>query len=296
MQYDQALPAFQRIVGTGAELEIVATDVSFGEGPVWNRRTGELFYVSIVGDAICKYKPGVGRSIVMQPSYKADGMTFDTEGRLVVAGWARRSVWRMEHDGSVKTLCAEYEGQKLNTPNDIVCKSDGAIYFTDPSGALYNVEMHGEDLQRYMDYHGVFRIGPDGKTTLVVKDFTYPNGLAFSPDEKILYINDTRDYLIKAYDVKADGSLANGRVFAKVTGDEPGVADGMKCDVEGNVYCTGPGGVHVWTPNGEFLGRIRIPGHCTNFGWGDADWRGMYFTTYDSVFKLRLGIAGVAVW
>jgi gluconolactonase len=295
MEYEQTAPGFERIVAPGGELEIVANDVSFGEGPVWNKRTGELFYVSIVGDAIWKYKSGVGRSIVMQPSYKADGMTFDREGRLVVAGWARRNVWRMEHDGSIKTLCAEFEGQKLNTPNDIVCKSDGAIYFTDPSGALYNVEMHGEDLQRYMDYHGVFRIGPDCKTTLVVKDFTYPNGLAFSPDEKILYINDTREYLIKAYDVNTDGSLNNGRVFAKVTGEEPGVADGMKCDVEGNVYCTGPGGVHVWNAGGTHLGRIRIPGHCTNFGWGDDDWRGMYFTTYDSVFKLRLGIPGCPV-
>jgi gluconolactonase len=295
MEYEQTAPGFERIVAPGGELEIVANDVSFGEGPVWNKRTGELFYVSIVGDAIWKYKSGVGRSIVMQPSYKADGMTFDREGRLVVAGWARRNVWRMEHDGSIKTLCAEFEGQKLNTPNDIVCKSDGAIYFTDPSGALYNVEMHGEDLQRYMDYHGVFRIGPDCKTTLVVKDFTYPNGLAFSPDEKILYINDTREYLIKAYDVNADGSVKNGRVFAKVTGDEPGVADGMKVDVEGNVYCTGPGGVHVWDAGGTHLGRIRIPGHCTNFGWGDDDWRGMYFTTYDSVFKLRLGIPGCPV-
>ena len=295
MQYDQTEPGFKRIIAPCGELEIIANDVSFGEGPVWSQRTGELFYVSIVGDAIWKYKPGVGRSIVMQPSYKADGMTFDREGRLVVAGWARRNVWRIEHDGSVKTLCAGFEGQKLNTPNDIVCKSDGAIYFTDPSGALYNVEMHGEDLQRYMDYHGVFRIGTDGVTTLAVKDFTYPNGLAFSPDEKILYINDTREYLIKAYDVNADGSIKNGRVFAKVTGSEPGVADGMKCDVEGNVYCTGPGGVHAWNAAGIHLGRIRIPGHCTNFAFGDDDWRGMYFTTYDSVFKLRLGIPGCPV-
>jgi len=295
MQYDQTAPGFKRIIAPGGELEIIANDVRFGEGPVWNQRTGELFYVSIVGDAIWKYKPGVGRSIVMQPSYKADGMTFDREGRLVVAGWARRNVWRIEHDGSIKTLCAEFEGQKLNTPNDIVCKADGTIYFTDPSGALYNVEMHGEDLQRYMDYHGVFRIGTDGVTTLAVKDFTYPNGLAFSPDEKILYINDTREYLIKAYDVNADGSLKNGRVFAKVTGSEPGVADGMKCDIEGNVYCTGPGGVHAWNAAGIHLGRIRIPGHCTNFAFGDDDWRGMYFTTYDSVFKLRLGIPGCPV-
>jgi gluconolactonase len=295
MDFDRAAPGFGRIVQRDAELEVVATDVHFGEGPVWNRRTGELFYVSILGDTIWKWQPGVGKSVVMHPCFKADGMTFDREGRLVVAGWARRSVWRLEHDGSLTTLCSRFDGQPLNTPNDIVVKSDGAIYFTDPSGALYNVEMHGEDVQRYMDYHGVFRIAADGQTTLVVRDFAYPNGLAFSPDETRLYINDTREYLIKVYDVGADGSLHDGRVFAKVVGEEPGVADGMKCDLEGNVYCTGPAGVHVFDPSGRQLGRIRIPGHTTNFCWGDDDWRTMYFTTYTTVFRLRLGIPGVAV-
>jgi gluconolactonase len=295
MEVDMSTQGFERIVPHDSTLDVISNDLLFGEGPVWNSKTGEFFWVDIIGDTIWKYKKGVGREVVVRPSYKADGLTFDLEGRLVVAGWAWRRVWRLEHDGSITTLCSEFEGKKLNTPNDIVVKSDGAIYFTDPSGALNNVEMQGFDLQRYLDYHGVFRISPDGKVSLVVKDFTYPNGLAFSPDESLLYINDTRENLIKVYEVNADGSLKNGKLFSKLVGPEAGVADGMKVDVEGNVYCTGPAGIQVFSPKGDLLGRIKIPGHATNLGFGDEDWMGLYITTYTSVFKVRLGIAGLPV-
>lgn len=295
MEVDMSTKDFERIVPHDSTLDVISNDLLFGEGPVWNSKTGEFFWVDIIGDTIWKFKKGVGREVVVRPSYKADGLTFDLEGRLVVAGWAWRRVWRLEHDGSITTLCSEFEGKKLNTPNDIVVKSDGAIYFTDPSGALNNVEMQGYDLQRYLDYHGVFRISPDGKISLVVKDFTYPNGLAFSPDESLLYINDTRENLIKVYEVNADGSLKIGKLFCKLVGPEAGVADGMKVDVEGNVYCTGPVGIQVFSPHGELLGRIKVPGHATNLGFGDEDWMGLYITTYTSVFKVRLGIAGLPV-
>ena len=161
MEVDMSTQGFERIVPHDSTLDVISNDLLFGEGPVWNSKTGEFFWVDIIGDTIWKYKKGVGREVVIRPSYKADGLTFDLEGRLVVAGWAWRRVWRLEHDGSITTLCSEFEGQKLNTPNDIVVKSDGAIYFTDPSGALNNVEMQGSDLQRYLDYHGVFRISPN---------------------------------------------------------------------------------------------------------------------------------------
>jgi gluconolactonase len=201
----------------------------------------------------------------------------------------------MEKDGTVKTLCAQFDGKKLNSPNDLVVKSDGSIWFTDPSGGLYNVEMHGEDVQRYLDYHGVYRISPSGETTLVVKDFTYPNGLAFSADESLLYVNDTRENLIKVYDVQRDGTLRNGRLFCKLAGPEAGVADGMKVDSEGNVYCTGPAGVQVFSREGKLLGRIKVAGHATNLGFGDDDWKGLYITTYTSVYRVRLGVAGLPV-
>ena len=296
MECDMTSPGFERIVFPKTEIEVIAHDLSVGEGPVWNKRTGQFYWVSIIGNTIWKWSPGAGREVVMRPSYKADGMTFDQQGRLIVAGWAWRRVWRMELDGTINTLCSHYEGKKLNSPNDIVVKSDGSIYFTDPSGALHSVEMHGEDVQRYLDFHGVFRISPEGETTLVVGDLVYPNGLAFSPDESLLYINDSRQNLIRSFDVSPDGRVTNGRVFHKLTGNEPGAADGMKVDTEGNVYCTGPGGIHVISPSGALLGRLRIPGHVTNMGWGADDWRSLYITTDTSLFRMTLGIPGIPVW
>jgi gluconolactonase len=294
MEFDLAAPGFERIVARDTPLEVIAHDVLFGEGPVWNKASGELFYTDIIGDTIWKWAPGAGNTVVMRPSLKANGMTLDAEGRLVVAGWASRSVWRMARDGSIETLATHYQGKKLNTPNDIVVKSDQSIWFTDPTGALNNMEMHGEDVQRYLDFNGVYRIDCDGGLRLMIEDCVYPNGLAFSPDESVLYVNDTRQALIRAFDVRADGSVGPPRLFYRLAGTEPGVADGMKVDVEGNVYCTGPAGVHVIAPSGQLLGRIKLPGHCTNMAWGDDDWRTMYVTTFTSrVFRFRLGISGI---
>ena len=175
-------------------------------------------------------------------------------------------------------------------------RSDGAIYFTDSPGALYNVGMAAEDVQQYLDFQGVFRISPDGaRVDAVVTDTVYPNGLAFTPDESVLYVNDTRLGEIRAYEMRADGGCGTMRLFHKLAGDEPGIADGMKVDVEGNVYCTGPGGIHVIGPDGKLLGRTRIPDHCTNMAWGDADWRSLYITTYSSVFRTRVNVPGIQV-
>jgi gluconolactonase len=148
LDYDMATPALERIVPKGATLEVIASDIQFGEGPVWDKRQGCLFFVDITGDTIYKWTPGKGLEIVMRPSTKADGMTLDAEGRLIVAGWGSRSVWRLNHDGSTTALATHWEGKKLNTPNDIVVKSDGSIWFTDPSGAVFNVGMAGDDIQR----------------------------------------------------------------------------------------------------------------------------------------------------
>jgi len=296
MEFDMAAPGFEGIVSCATGPEVIAHDAQVSEGPVWNRRTGQFYWVSIIGNTIWKWTPGVGREVVMRPSHKADGMTFDRQGRLVVAGWAWRRVWRMELDGTIKTLCSHYDGKKLNTPNDIVVKSDGAIYFTDPPGALTSVEMHGEDVQRYLDYCGVFRISPEGETTLVIQDFVYPNGLAFSPDESLLYVNDSREFLIRVFDVRPDGSLGNGRVFHHLSGTGEGMPDGLKVDSAGNVYCTGPGGIHVISPSGSLMGRLKVPAHVNNMGWGDDDWRSLYITCDTEVFRVRLGIPGTPTW
>ena len=295
LELDMATPAFARLVSADAPLDRIHHGLSFGEGPLWNRRDGSFLWVDIVGDTIYRWKPGAGAEVFIRPSTKANGLTFDKEGRLCVAGWASRSVWRVERDGSVTTLASHYRGKRINSPNDIVVRSDGSIYFTDSPGALYNVGMASEDLQQYLDFQGVFRISPDGaKLDAVVTDTVYPNGLAFTPDESALYVNDTRLGEIRAYDMRPDGSCGPKRLFHKLASSEPGIADGMKVDREGNVYCTGPGGIFVHDPSGKVLVRIRTPGHHpTNFSWGDDDWRSLYITNIGSVVRTRLNIAGV---
>jgi gluconolactonase len=296
MDTDMTTPGFERIVPKHARLDRIAYGLQFGEGPVWNARHGFLLWVDIVGDTIWKWLPGKGTEIFLRPSGKANGMTYDRQGRLVVAGWASRTVWRMEPDGSIVTLASHYQGKKINTPNDIVVKSDGATYWTDPPMAMYIPGMAGDDVQRYLDFIGVFRLSPDGSTLMpVADDFINPNGLAFSPDESLLYINDTSRRHIRVFDVQPDGTLRNGRLFYEARGDEPGNPDGMKVDTEGNVYCTGPAGIHVTDPRGNLLGRMKLPGHVTNMAWGDADWRSLYITTRDSVYRVRLHVAGVSV-
>ena len=297
LDIDLATPALTRLLSADAPLDRIYHGLAFGEGPLWNRRDGTFLWVDIVGDTIYRWKPGVGTEVLIRPSTKANGLTFDRQGRLCVAGWASRTIWRVEPDGTVTTLASHYQGQKINSPNDIVVRSDGSIYFTDSPGALYNVGMAAEDVQQYLDFQGVFRISPDGATlAAVVTDTVYPNGLAFTPDESVLYVNDTRLGEIRAYDVRPNGSCGPRRLFHKLSGNEPGIADGMKVDREGNVYCTGPGGIHVIGPDGALLGRIRIPDHCTNMAWGDADWRALYITTYTSVFRTRVNVPGVPVW
>jgi gluconolactonase len=287
---------FHDIVPKTAVLERVSHGHIFTEGPVWNAREGALYWTDIIGNTIWKWTPGVGNSVVLRPSGKANGMTFDKDGRLLVAGWTNRTVWRMEQDGAIVPLATHYQGKKLGTPNDIVVKSDGAIYFTDPPGGVGIVEMEGEDLQQYLDFSGVYRLEPDTrKLTLLTTDVPGCNGLVFSPDESVLYINDTGGRFIQMFDVQADGALVNSRRFADVVGDEPGNPDGMKVDVAGNLYCTGPAGVHVFDPSGAYLGRIKAPEHCSNMAWGDADWQTLYITARTSVYRMRLGIQGIPV-
>jgi len=294
VEVDGLAPGAERIVGKPM-LEVIAADVIFAEGPVWDALTKELFFTDICGDTIWKWKAGRGREIILKPSKHADGMALDLDRRLVVAGWARRTVFRIEKDGSLKTLASHYEGKKLNSPNDVVVRSDGSIYFTDSPGGLVNVGMVGDDLQKYLDIQGVFRISPDGKElTLVTADFVYPNGLCFSPDESLLYVNDSRQFLIRVYDVKPDGTVGRGRLFHQYTSTVGGVPDGMKVDMEGNVYSTGPGGIYIHDKDGKVLARLKVPGHATNFGWGDEDWRSLFVTTLGAVYRVRLNIPGVA--
>jgi gluconolactonase len=294
---DMLAPGADRLVGARLSVEMIAKDILFGEGPVWDKRRKEFFWTDIVGDTLWKWSPAGGQEVVLSPTVHANGMTLDRKGCIIVAGWGGRTVFRLENDGLRTTLASEYQGKKLNSPNDVVVKSDGAIYFTDSPGGLYNVGHVGYDLQRYLDFVGVFRLSPDGRELQVVNsEFVYPNGLCFSPDERRMYVNCSRERLIRVYDVQPDGGLGNGRLFCQYSGPERGNPDGLKCDVEGNVYCTGPGGIWVHAPDGKVLARLKTGGHPTNFCFGGDDWKTFYITMVGSVVRTRLNVAGVPFW
>jgi gluconolactonase len=297
MDIESYAPEFLDIVDPHPPLVNIAQGFTFAEGPVWDKRTNQLFFVDIIGSKVWKWKPGVGKETILNSSGHMNGMTFDHQGRLVVAGWCNRAILRFEKDGSISTIASHFEGKKFNSPNDIVVDTKGATYWTDSAGGLVIPGMVANDVQRYLDYQGVYRLSPDGKeVSLVIGDCTYPNGLAFSPDEKLLYVNDTLLAQIRVFDVKPDGSMGPGRVFHQLTGSEDGVADGMKVDSKGNVYCTGPGGVHVINPAGKLIGRMRIHEHCTNMAWGDDDWQSLYITTFNSIYRTRINIPGIETW
>jgi gluconolactonase len=295
VELDTAAPDAGRVLGSKFDVDVIAPNIIFGEGPIWDAQEKHLSFVDIIGDTIWRWKPGGKPRHIMKPSAKANGMVLDKEGRLVVCGWSGRTVFRIEKDGSVTTLATHWEGKKLNSPNDIVVHSSGWIYFTDPPGGLLNVGMVGADLQKYLDIQPVFRVSPDAaRLEIVTADVVYPNGLCFSPDEKILYVNCSRERLIRAYDMKPDGTVGPARLFHQYTGSERGVPDGIKCDVDGRVYCTGPGGIWVHDPDGSVVGRLKTPGHHpTNMCFGDDDWKSMYITMIGSVVRIRLNTAGV---
>jgi gluconolactonase len=263
------------------------------EGPVWWREGGYLLFSDINASKRMKFTPGQGVSVVQEGTNWANGLTRDLQGRLLACEGETRRVTRQEADGSITVIANIFQGQRLNRPNDVVVKSDGSIYFTDPwtSQAIQQ--------QWDMAFAGVYRVSPDlGTITLLVDDFIVPNGIAFSPDEKVLYINDSRRGHIRAFDMAPNGTLARqtGRVFADLRGAEPGVPDGMKVDSAGNVYCGGAGGIYILDPKGKKLGRI-VHGKpaTTNIAFGGNDWKTLFFTLWDSLGMVNLKVPGIPV-
>lgn len=293
LDVSKTAPGFERVVPPDAVLEQVARGLIFTEGPVWLPRQEALVFTDIRGDRILRWTAGGELETIYSPSGKANGLTLDHQGRLLVAGWGSRTVWRLEPDGSATVLASRHDGKKLNTPNDIVVKSDGTIWWTDMAGGLFIPGMCTDDVQRYLDFEGLFRIDPDGSVTLLVEDFQGPNGLCFSPDESLLYVNETGRRQVRVWEVQPDNSLRNGRVFYRDEGTEPGTVDGMKADIEGNIYVTGSAGIHVVDPSGRLLGRIHVPDHTSNMAWGDSDWRTLYITARGQAYRLRLLIPGL---
>ncbi len=285
---------FSDIVPEAAKLERLATGFMFTEGPIWDAAKGCLFFSDIPGDKMRKWTSDKDIEVVRDPSGKSNGLTLDKQGRLIACEHANRRVSRTEKDRTIVTIADKYKGKRLNSPNDVVVKSDGSIYFSDPPyGLTAEFGVLGE---QELSFQGVYRLSPDGKALrLLVDDFEKPNGLAFSPDESLLYIDDTDRAHIRVFDVNADGSISNGRVFAGVEGEEEGGVDGMKVDSEGNVYVTGPGGIWVFGPSGNKLGRIDVPEVAANMAWGDDDWKTLYITASTSLYRIKLGVKGIRV-
>jgi gluconolactonase len=285
---------FRQVVGDDAQVEQVATGFTFTEGAMWNAKTSELVFSDMPGDIVRKWSEADGVSTFRQPSNKQNGHYFDLEGRLISCSHAASNVTREENDGTITVLASHYGGKELNSPNDVIVKSDGAIYFSDPTYG----RMDGFGLLREqdMDYQGVYRIDPvSGDVSLLASDFGQPNGLTFTLDEKRLFINDTDHGHIRVFDVADDGSISGGEVWATPEGAGDGGADGMKIDSEGNVFCTGPGGIHVFAPDATPLGVIQVPEVTANFTWGDADLKTIYMNASTSLYRTRVNVPGRSI-
>ena len=257
------------------------------EGPVWWKEGGYLLFSDIHNNRRMKYTPGQGVSVFQEPTNRANGLTRDLKGRLVACEHETRRVTRQELDGSLTVIANSFQGRRLNRPNDVVVKSDGCYYFTDPTGPMVPEQWD-------LTFTGVYRVTPDlGTMTLLIDNFVVPNGLAFSPDESVLYINDSRRGHIRAFDLLPNGTLAKqtDRVFAELRGSEPDVPDGMKVDRAGNVYCGGSGGIWILDPQGKKLGRIVHGAPATtNLAFGGDDWKTLYFTS-----RTHLGAVNVKI-
>ncbi len=286
------------------EAERLATGFEFTEGPLWHPE-GYLLFVNNRRDLIYRLVPGGQPEIIREDSGSANGLTFDLDGRLVMCEGNARQMTRMEPNGTITVIADRWEGKRLHRPNDVVCRSDGSIYFTTPAGRL-------DPAEREIEFSGVHCLAQDGAVTAVVTDTESPNGLAFSPDEAVLYVANTRrdngcveekergevctHQYIRAYDVAPDGTTSNSRIFATMHSAQDGVPDGMKVDTEGRIYCTGPEGVWVFEPDGSHVGIIRLPEIPANCAWGDADLRTMYFTARSSIYRLRMKTTGINPW
>jgi gluconolactonase len=286
-------PGLHDLIAPDAPIERIAGGLGFTEGPVW--RGTALLFSDIPNKRIVRWRRlPEGPELTTYATGSSNGLSLDRRGQVLAAEHDGRRVTRVGDDGTRTVLAERFEGKRLNSPNDIVVKSDGSIYFTDPP---YAVQPSTPGMPRPPDWwtkpipgkeqpcNGVYRITPDGTLHLLVDDFALPNGLAFSPDEAVLYIDDSAHKHIRAFDVRPDGTLTNSRILLDMASEDPGVPDGLKVDLHGNVFSTGPGGVWVCRPNGEWLGRIVLPELPANLAWGE-DGSVLFLTARTSVYRL----------
>lgn len=283
------------VLDTSSPLEQITTGFSFTEGPIWRDSDQSLIFSDIMGNTIYRYTEIDGLEKFRINSYMANGNTYDQEGRILTCEHATSRLTRTGKDGRYEILATHFEGRQLNSPNDVVVKSDGTIYFTDPPAG--RSEKYGVPRSRELSFNGVFRFDPaTQELSLLVDDFVLPNGLCFSLDEQQLFINDTRRQHIRVFDVNEAGLLENGRLWAETKGALPGVPDGMKIDVQSNIYCCGSGGIQIFDKEASCLGAILMPEPPANFTFGDRDRQSLYVTASTSVYRLRTKVMGHLPW
>jgi gluconolactonase len=281
--------AFHKLVDVEEKPRTIAQGCIFTEGPLWHPIEQYLLFSDMPGDVRRRWSEAEGTTEVSRPANKCNGMTYDADLNLVCEH-STSSLIRERPDGAREIVASHFEGKELNSPNDVVVKSDGSVYFSDPWYG--RMPVFGVERPRELGWQGVFRVPPEGGQPQLVVDkhlFEMPNGLAFSPDEKTLYINDTVQALIRAFDVDFDGTLSNPRVFADGMADDQleGVPDGMKVDAEGNVWCCAPGGLWVYADDGTLIGKIVMPELVANLHWGGADFRTLFMTSTTTVCSIR---------
>jgi sugar lactone lactonase YvrE len=296
-------PKFQTLLDTSQPFEQLPIDlkpnkamqVDFGkfehftEGPLWSP-AGYLLFSDIYGDQIYRWSPGTHGNTFRADAGYPNGLTFDQQGRLLICNQKLRRVERLEKDGTVTVLADNWQGKKLNAPNDIVVRKDGTIYFTDPFWKFPPGSV------QELSFQAIWRIDKNGKLSIAAQDFGLPNGIAFSPDEKTLYLGDTSRHKLYAFAVQPDGALTDRRLFVDLVSTEKGAVDGMKVDEQGNVYTTGPAGVWVFSPQGKHLGTLHPPAQPANLAWGGADYRTLYLAMPSGVYSIRMKVKGLITY
>jgi gluconolactonase len=296
-------PALDALVPPNAKIEKLAGGFTFTEGPVW-LDPGVLWFSDVVGNVVRQWSPDGKVTEILRPGgcdncqdlpagsfIGPNGETRDKDGGVLLCQHGFRRIVRIAKDHSVSVLVDKFQGKRFNSPNDLVYKSDGSLYFTDPP---YGLAKQDEDPKKELKFNGVFRLA-NGKLQVIIKDLTRPNGIAFSPDEKYLYIanSDEKHKVWMRYEVQPNGTVKNGKVFYDATAEkEDGLPDGMKVDSQGNLYCSGPGGTWVFSPDGKHLGTIKPPETPANCAWGDADRKSLYITARTGLYRIKLAAEG----
>jgi len=273
----------QSPVPDGAEVDKIASGYQFVEGPLW-REPGYLIFSDINGNTIYKWSPVDGKGIFYTPSGNSNGLAVDLQGRVLMAQHGKRQIARVEDDGTETPLATHFDSKRLNSPNDLTVKSDGSIWFTDPPYGI-------NSSQKELGFYGIFRLSTNGELILLDNSLSRPNGIAFSPDETKLYVNDSQARKIYVWDIQPDLTLANKKLFATMSGS--GSADGMEMDCNGNLYSSGPGGVWIYQPDGTLLDKIAVPEQTTNVAWGDSARNTLYITSGTSIYSITLNATGV---